>query len=388
MGVLLITEMWPPKIGGVENYLKCVATYLGKAGEDVTVIAPKIAGGGREDESNEKNLEGVKEKRKKFFCNIVRPKWWFFYRWIRRKTKQNKVEMVLCGKALFEGIVGYLLKKKYGIPYVVFTYAMEIEEWKKNRWQRIKLKKALKGADKVICINEVTKQSLLELGVDKSKVVKAWPGVSEKMLKEVSKKQVREVLDKYEVTQPYVVSVGRLIERKGFDLLIEAFSRIDQTKFGNTKLVIVGDGPLLDGLQDDVEGELLDTSVIFLPDVPDEELRALYAGAHLFALTPKQQESDIEGFGIVYLEAAAQRVPSIATNTGGVPEAVVDGGTGIVVESENVDAICKAMERILSDNEFRNKLGERGKQRVWEQFRWEERIKPILEIVRQRNTGG
>lgn len=381
MRVGLITENWPPAIGGIENYLEHVASYLSKGGDEVTVIAPKVAGE-RRKKSSEKESLGPKVIRKRFFNTIVRPKWWRLYRGVRRKAREEKWEVVLCGKALFEGLIGYLLKKKCGIPYVIFTYAMEIEDWKSSLWQKFKLKKVLKNADKVVCINDVTKKALIELGVAESNIIKVWPGVDTEMLKESNEKEVENILEKYELSQPYVISVGRLIERKGFDLVIESFSKIDQTKFGDTKLVIVGDGPQLDKLQSDVEGELLDTSVLFLPDVPNEDLRALYAGAHLFVLAPRPLANDIEGFGIVYLEAAAQGVPCIGTKTGGVPEAVVDGGTGIVVEPENVDAICKAMERILADNEFRNVLGARGKQRVQTEFNWDVRINVIQETIK------
>lgn len=381
MRIGLITENWPPAIGGIENYLEHVASYLNKGGDEVTVIASKVAGADRKKKGDKKELLGPKVIRKRFFSNIVRPRWWPLYRWIRKKAKQEKWEVVFCGKALFEGLIGYLLKKKCGVPYVIFTYAMEIEDWKSNLWQKLKLKKILRNADKVVCINDVTKKSLIELGVAESSIVKAWPGVDAKMLEESNAEQVEGILEKYELSQPYIISVGRLIKRKGFDLVIEAFSQIDQTKFGDTKLVIVGDGPELDKLQGDVEGELLDTSVLFLPDVPNKDLRALYAGAHLFVLAPREIVNDIEGFGIVYLEAAAQGVPCIGTKTGGVPEAVVDGGTGIVVKSENVDAICKAMERILADNEFRDALGERGRQRVLKEFSWDTRIKVIEDAI-------
>jgi phosphatidyl-myo-inositol dimannoside synthase len=379
MKVGLITENWPPAIGGIQNYLEHVAEYLNREGNQVTVIAPKVAGSNKPNKN--KDEATVEVIRKRFFSSIVRPRWWFLFRGIKKRAKKEKWEVTLCGKALFEGLIGYLLKKKLGIPYIIFTYAMEIEDWKKNPWQKMKLKKVLKNADKVFCINDITKKSLIELGVDEHNIVKAWPGVDANMLKETQEEQVRAVLKKYELTQPYIISVGRLIERKGFDLVIDAFGQIDQTKVRDTKLVIVGDGPQLDQLQSHVEASLLDNSVLFLPDVPDEDLRALYAGAYLFALTPRELTNDIEGFGIVYLEAAAQGVPCIGTDTGGVPEAIVNGGTGIIVEPENVDAICAAMERILSDNKFRNRLGDQGKLRAKEEFNWNTRIAIISDSI-------
>ncbi|OGY36167.1 MAG: hypothetical protein A3I08_04945 [Candidatus Andersenbacteria bacterium RIFCSPLOWO2_02_FULL_46_11] len=156
--------------------------------------------------------------------------------------------------------------------------------------------------------------------------------------------------------------------------MIEAFAKLDQTQFGNQQLVIVGDGPQLAALQNGVESELIDLSVLFLPEVPNEDLPALYAGAMVFAMTPRELAGDIEGFGLVYLEAAAQGTPAVGTKTGGVPEAVVDGGTGILVEPEDAGAVKNAMAKIILDKKFREKLGEAAKSRARQKFAWGERI--------------
>jgi len=188
------------------------------------------------------------------------------------------------------------------------------------------------------------------------------------------------VLKKYDIRRPYILSVGRLIERKGFDRLIEAFGQLEQTEFGNMQLVIAGDGPQLAALQNVVEKELIDSSVLFLPEVPHVDLPKLYAGATVFALTPREINGDIEGFGLVYLEAAAQGTPAVATRTGGVSEAVIDGGTGIVVEPENISAVKQALSKLLKDQAFREKLGEAAKRRAEREFNWTERIK-VIEIA-------
>ena len=382
MKIGLVTENWLPNIGGIENYLKNVVGFLQKNGNEITVIAPKPGRKEYKEKNEEEKDSSVTIIRKCFFSSLIRPRWWLLYRGIKRRAKKEEWDVVLCGKGLFEGMIGYLLKKKLGVPYVVFTYAMEIEKWKSIWWEKRKLKQVLMNADKVVCINEVTKKVLIELGVNEKAIIKAWPGVDENMFKQISEDAVAEALKKYDIRRPYVLSVGRLIERKGFKELIGAFGKIDQTRFGDTQLVVVGDGPLLDELQAAVEGELMDASVLFLPEVPDEDLPALYAGSKLFALTPKEMDGDIEGFGIVYLEAAAQGIPSIGTNTGGVPEAVIDRGTGIIVEAGNIKAITKALEKILGDDEFNIKLGKEARRRAGEEFSWNKRGQVIEEAIK------
>src|SRR3989338_2737866 len=392
MKLLLLAENWAPQVGGIENYLWHIAHFLALKGHEVTVIAPK---GGRKERANRDKAEaagqidsswssvtfqkstcgkGVKVIKKRFYRHLLRPRWWGLYRRISKLAGKERYDAVLCGKGLFEGLVGYLLKRKWGIPYAIFTYGMEIESWKKSWREKRKLYKVTQGASIVFCINDLTKDSLVSLGIDEKKIIKAWPGVDEAMFKQITEEDILGVLKKYEIRRPYVISVGRLIARKGFDVLIEAFAKLDQTQFGNQQLVIVGDGPQLAALQNGVESELIDLSVLFLPEVPNEDLPALYAGAMVFAMTPRELAGDIEGFGLVYLEAAAQGTPAVGTKTGGVPEAVVDGGTGILVEPEDAGAVKNAMAKIILDKKFREKLGEAAKSRARQKFAWGERI--------------
>lgn len=392
MKLLLLTENWPPRVGGIENYLWHVAHFLARNGHEITVVAPKRgrkAGAGRDGEQDQKetgrgqlrgglhqgaDYSAVKVINKRFFGRLIRPRWWGLYRWISKLAGKQQYDAVLCGKGLFEGMVGYLLKRKWGIPYAVFTYAMEVESWKKTWREKSKLRKITQEAKIVFCINDQTKKSLLSLGVDENKIIKAWPGVDDAMFKRITEEDILAALKKYEIKRPYVISVGRLIARKGFDVLIEAFAKLDQTQFGNQQLVIVGDGPQLATLQNGVESELIDSSVLFLPEVPNKDLPALYAGASLFAMTPRDLDGDIEGFGMVYLEAAAQGTPAVGTKTGGVTEAVIDGGTGILVEPEDAGAVKHAMAKIILDKKFREKLGEAARNRARKEFNWMERI--------------
>lgn len=403
MKLLLLTENWPPWVGGIENYLWHVAHFLALNGHELTVITPKR---GRKEDARRDGEQGraeteswqlsdgphegtdykkVKVINKRFYGRVLRPRWWGLYQWISKLADREQYDAVLCGKGLFEGMVGYLLKRKWGIPYAVFTYGMEIESWKKTWREKSKLRKITQEAKIIFCINDQTKDSLLNLGVDEEKIVKAWPGVDDAMFKRITEEDILRVLRKYEIRRPYVISVGRLIARKGFDVLIEAFAGLDQTQFGNQQLVVVGDGPQLATLQNGVESELIDSSVLFLPEVPNEDLPALYAGATLFAMTPRDLAGDIEGFGLVYLEAAAQGTPAVGTKTGGVPEAVIDGGTGILVEPEDVGAVRNAMAKIILDKKFRERLGEAAMRRARKKFAWSERIL-VIEKGIQRMT--
>jgi phosphatidylinositol alpha-1,6-mannosyltransferase len=366
MKALLLTEYWPPQVGGVQNYLTQVAGNLSAGSVDV--VAPLLPKGVSEGTYG----PGVGSIfRTRWFWPVVKPSWFFLWRTLTRITAATHYDVTLCGKGLVEGLLGYYLKKKRGTPYVVFTYAMEINAWTATARNKRKLIKVLTNADRVVYINEVTKKELLHLGVQEKQLVKIWPGIDERFFADSTDS---EVLKKYNIQPPYILAVGRLIPRKGFDTLIEAFSEIEQTRFANVQLVIVGDGPEKESLQHVASDSFVQKSVVFLSDVPDADLPALYRGAHVFALTPRPVAGDIEGFGMVYIEAAAAAVPAIATVTGGVPEAVLHKETGIVVQPDSPSAVAEALSLLLSDTALRETLGRQAQKRAADQFRWKKRV--------------
>lgn len=339
MRITLLTEQWDGT-GGIQKYLHGLAGEL----DDVTV--------------EHENLR----------IRWRWPDWNGAYKRLAKQAEAGELDVLLCGKALFEGLVGLKLKERHGVPYVVFTYAMEIAVWRDKEIK--KLRKVLMNADRVVYINEVTKTHLQELGVTDEQLVKLPPGVEQRHFNDVSQPLIDATLKQYQIQQPYVLSVGRLIPRKGFDVLIEAFAQLDQVQHGDHQLVIVGDGPEYEHLQHVAEEEFVNTSVRVLTDVPDKHLPALYAGADLFALTPRELPGDFEGFGIVYLEAAAHGVPAIGTATGGVPEAVQNGITGLIVPPDDSAALARALTELLTKQTLRTSLGAAARhsaqQRIWQ----------------------
>lgn len=364
MRVLLLAENWPPRQGGIENYLSAIAANLPP--QSVTVVVPpgsiKAVGGG---------IAAVHDRR--FFWPLIKPSWLPLLVWLWRTLRREPVDVMVCGKALFEGLIAYYLKKYLGLPYVVCTYAMEIQTWRQSPWVNRKLRRVLAAADRIVYINDKTKQSLVAAGAREEQLVKIWPGVASAFLRPVTPQQIQVARQKYNVRQPYILCVGRLVPRKGIDLLIESFAQLDQTKFSDTNLVIVGQGPERDRLKKIAQQNYVTNSVQFLDNVPTLDLPAIYAGSLFFALTPRERAGDSEGFGIVYLEAAAQGRAVVGTTTGGVTEAVLDQQTGILVRPE-VALVTGALTQLLSDRVLRQQLGGAGRSRVIQEFDWHKRI--------------
>lgn len=368
MRVLLIAENWPPRVGGIENYLTNIARHL-PAGS-VRVIAPKAVRG---SEVSDPAAPALTVQRRRLFWPLVKPAWLPTYISIYRSAKRQPPHLVLCGKALFEGLIGYYLKQYLGIPYIVFTYASEIGEWATRPRTRRQLTRVLTAANRVVYINDETKKMLLDLGVKGNQLIKIWPGVASQYFSTPEQSRHEAIAATYKLRTPYILTVTRLIPRKGVDLLIEAFASLDQTKYGHVQLVIAGTGPEEERLQQLAKQNYMGRSINFLGHVPDSDLPALYTDAYLFALTPRTIKHDIEGFGIVYLEAAAAGVPALATRGGGTSEAVIHNQTGVLVQP-TAAAIRDGLEHFLDRPKERNRLAVAARQRAYNEFRWPKRI--------------
>ena len=158
---------------------------------------------------------------------------------------------------------------------------------------------------------------------------------------------------------PLVVGVSRLVPRKGFDVLLDAVATLD-----GVHIVIAGGGRDADRLARRAAG--LGPRARLLGPVSDDELPMLYGCADVFAMPCRERWAGLEaeGFGIVFLEAAACGIPAIAGASGGAAEAVADGETGYVVEPRDVHALADALDRLLGDAALRARLGSAARARV------------------------
>ena len=172
-------------------------------------------------------------------------------------------------------------------------------------------------------------------------------------------------------SQPILLTVGRLVRRKGHSQVMAALPQI-ASEVGPVKYVIVGSGPEEQNLHRLAKEYGTEDCVEFLGEVDDRELPALYQTADVFVMPSRDLYGQpIEGLGLVYLEANLCGLPVVAGNTGGVSDAVVDGETGLLVNPEDPAAIASAVIRLLSDRDLAAQLAAAGRARVIEEFTWE-----------------
>jgi phosphatidylinositol alpha-1,6-mannosyltransferase len=197
------------------------------------------------------------------------------------------------------------------------------------------------------------------------------PGVDTRFFvdKDESAREVRSRLGLH--NNLVMLSIGRLVERKGHDVALRAFARVLEDH-PDLRYVVAGDGPERDRLGRIAAQEGIEPYVVFCGSLPDTALPAYYAMADFFIMVSRHlvDRGDVEGFGIVYLEANAAGLPVIAGRSGGSSDAVEHGVNGLLIDDPlSVEEIARAISSFCDDTEGRQRLGRQGKERA-RRFAW------------------
>ena len=224
-------------------------------------------------------------------------------------------------------------------------------------------------ADTAIANSEFTKSHLLELGIAPEKIRLIYPGVDVARFHPMA--DAREIAASLGIRpeQKFVLSVGRLSRRKGFDKTIEAVAALRRTGL-DVEYVIIGIGEDEGYLNELAQSAGIEQVVHLIGHVPADDLPKWYNACDVFAMPNREIDGDTEGFGMVFIEAAACCKPSVAGDAGGTGDAVVDGVTGLRVDGNDVGAVTAALGRILGDADVAAAMGTKGFERVAAEFDW------------------
>jgi phosphatidylinositol alpha-1,6-mannosyltransferase len=173
--------------------------------------------------------------------------------------------------------------------------------------------------------------------------------------------------------------VGRLVRRKGADDLIQAFKMV-LVDLQDARLEIVGDGPERQRLTDLVRELGLVESVTFYGNLRGDALYQRYRECDLVAMPSKTMKNDVEGFGTVFLESGLAGKPSVGTRSGGIPEAVLDETTGVLVKEGDIPGLASALKRLLVDDTLRLRLGANAQTRVLSDFTWKSTSERLVSL--------
>ena len=296
---------------------------------------------------------------------------------IRHLSGQRTV--VHCARALPEGTAAWMNKRLTQRPYVCWTHGEELPVASASRELAWLMRRVHRGAAALIANSHNTARLLAGLGNPPEKIHVVHPGVDvSKFRPDVPGADAvrRRLLGDEELL---VVSIGRLQARKGHDLAARAIARAIRSG-ARIRYAIVGSGEEEARIRDLVDELGIAQHVRFVGAVATAELPAYYAAADVFALPNRVEGNDFEGFGIVYLEAGASGVPVIAGRSGGVPEAVQDGVTGLLVSGTDENELFVALKQLIDSRERRRTMGQAGRARAVSEFGWERAAARVVAI--------
>lgn len=237
------------------------------------------------------------------------------------------------------------------------------------------LRRAAASARKIITISQYSKKEIVSrLGVRPDKVVVIYHGVSPLYRVETDNERLEAIRNKYSIQGPYLLYVGNHQPRKNIRRLFDAFSMMRH--YEDYTLVLTGKiDPRRQSLYSEAERDGLKGRVLFVGEVPEIDLPALYSGAALFVFP-----SLSEGFGLPPLEAMACGVPIVSSAAMSIPEVV--GDAGILIDASDTGALCEAMDRVLSSSMLRDDLVAKGLKRA-ARFSWDEATKKTLRVYEE-----
>jgi len=285
-----------------------------------------------------------------------------------------------------EGQIALTLRDWLKMPFIVFAAGNEILDVIEEKWPKPML--ALQTADRVVAISRYTASFVERAGVDPSRIEIVYPGYDTNRFRPLEDRlELRQKLLGERYRDQVILTVGNLVARKGHDTTIRSLPRLLQ-RVPDVTYLVVGDGPYRSPLETLATGLGVRNRVIFAGRLADEDLAQLYALCDVFVMPSRAQldEKDVEGFGIVFLEANACAKPVIGGRSGGVPEAIVDGVTGLLVDPNDSGELADAIARLLTDREFANRLGQQGRERAVNEFSWRraaDSVQGILDSVKR-----
>jgi len=326
---------FPPQIGGVANYLADLASEYPK--DSLIVLTPKA------DDNEQRKY---KIYRRRFFSKLIWPHWLPLLITAKKIVKAEKIEKIEVGQVLPVGTVALYLKKKFKLPFRLYTYGMDVTFAQKSERKKKLFQKILKEAEEIITISEYTKKELLKAGAEENKIKIIAPQAHITPTKyDISNEEIKEFLEKYNLNNKKIIlTVGRLVERKGQDIVIESLNNV-LNESQDVVYLIVGRGEDKERLEKLVKNEKLNNNVVFTGELTNKELAVAYIICNVFIMVPREIAGDFEGYGIVYKEALSFNKPVIAGRSGGAVEAV--GQNGKLVDSENKKEISEALISFL-----------------------------------------
>jgi phosphatidylinositol alpha-1,6-mannosyltransferase len=361
MKVLVVTNDFPPRVGGINGY---VAELMRRFPPGEAVIFASDWPGARS-----------------FDATYTHP----VIRWplggmtmyptagvrdhVEDVVRRERPDILLFGAAVPLGVMGRQIHRRLGIPYATFTHGVEAWAGQVPVTKRV-LGRVVRGAALSMGVSRWAIELLRQVVGPHARIELMPPGIDvQRFHPQVSDAAVRERhgLDGH----PVICCVSRMTLRKGQDKVIRAMPWILR-EIPDARFLVVGTGPDLERLRGLAYRKGVADRVVFAGEVPEEVLPQYFRAGDVFAMPCRSRKLGLEAeaFGIVFLQASAVGRPCVAGDSGGAPEAVLHGETGVVVDGNEVDEVAEGILELLGDPARAAKLGTAGADRVHREFTW------------------
>lgn len=365
--LLVISELFLPTKGGTTVWYDAVYRRMG--GKGVHIVTAAVPGADAVDRQHPNSIHRVG----------LRRVWWLRPESLGMYLKMLGQSLLLAmryrfdavhgARALPEGLVAWIMARLLRKPLVVYCHGEELTTWGRGRKFRTMLW-VYRHAEANIANSEYTLEEMVRLGVRRETISLIYPGVdTERFRPGLPCEDLRQSIGLL-AGQKLVLSVGRLVRRKGFDQVVRALPVLVKEGF-DVHYAIIGIGEDWDYLSGLAKDMGVADRLHMLGHVSPEDLPRWYNACDVFVMANREINGDTEGFGMVFLEAAACGKPAIAGDAGGTGAAVVDGVTGYRVDGHRTEAISAALARLLREPGLAGKMGREGCARVLAEFSWD-----------------
>jgi len=367
--ILLVSEIFPPKIGGSGRWFWEIYSRLPR--RRVLIAAGQDPCQYEFDKMHDLHVERLPLSMTEWGVRSLRGLggYWKATRLLRRLVARFRPNVVHCGRCLPEGIMALVLKRWTGLPYLCYVHGEDVRAAATSREQSWLVRQVLRNAALLIVNSRSTQRILAEewkVAVRRTRIL--YPGVDTTRYTPVPPDPEWRTRWGWSGRR-VILTVGRLQKRKGQDKLIEAISFV-RNRCPDVLYVIVGSGEERHVLERLAASTGVADSVQFLGELDDTHTIRCYQQCDLFALPNRQVGGDVEGFGMVLLEAQACGKPVLAGASGGTAETMCPGTTGVVVDCTTAQSLADALTQLLSNPARLAEMGVQARSWVKARFDW------------------
>jgi phosphatidylinositol alpha-1,6-mannosyltransferase len=377
--VLVLTENFPPISGGSGRWFWELYSRLPK--EQYLILAEDIQGAADFDKTHQLNILRMPLKSTEWgFKSISGLKfYWRVFRQIKKIIKQHQITHIHCGRVIHEGVTAWLLKLITGIPYLCYVHGEDVETAATSGEHNLMVKQVCKHADILICNSQNSANIVQRLDyAQNDKIQVLHPGVDSITFIPAAPDPIFQQNVGWQ-DRKVVITVGRLQERKGQDMMIRALAELVED-MPDILYAIIGRGDCREALEELSNSLSLQQHVMFMDELSDEQMIQCYQQCDVFILPNRTINNDIEGFGMVLVEAQSCGKVVIAGDSGGTRETMKLNESGYIIDCAQPSLIAQTVKRLLDNPDKLKAMGTCARQHVVDTLDWQAHVRQAAKI--------